>query len=45
MSLAKQFGKKFWVVLNIVSVFLVKDKSNKTNTEIKIYYGGAYKGD
>ena len=45
MSLVKQSGKKFWIVLNMVLVFLVKGKSNKTNAKIKVYYGGAYKGD
>jgi hypothetical protein len=45
MSLVKQFGKIFWVVLNMVFVFLVEDKSNKTNAKIKVYYGGAYKGN
>jgi glycosyltransferase involved in cell wall biosynthesis len=45
MSLIKYFGKKLWVVLNFLFIFLVKEKSNKTNENIRIYYGGAYKGD
>jgi glycosyltransferase involved in cell wall biosynthesis len=45
MTLVKQFGKKLWVAVNLVLVFLAKDKSNKTNAKIRVYYGGAYKGD
>jgi len=45
MILVKWFGKKFWVIFNAGFIFLVKDKPNKASTKIKVYYGGAYKGD
>lgn len=45
MKLVKWIGKKFWSILNKIFVVLAKVKPNKTNSEIKVYYGGAYKGD
>lgn len=45
MNFLKIFGKKFWVISNKFLVFLVKDKSSERNSEIKVYYGGAFGGD
>lgn len=45
MNIIKFFGKKFWVITNKFLVVLVKNKSNKSNSKVKVYYGGAYGGD
>jgi glycosyltransferase involved in cell wall biosynthesis len=45
MNIVKLFAKILWVITNKLFVVLVKAKSNDTNSKIKIYYGGAFKGD
>jgi len=45
MKIVKRTGKKLWVLFNSAIVYLAKNNSNINNSGIKIYYGGAYKGD
>jgi len=45
MHFIKFFGKKLWALTNKLLVVLVRNKPNIVNSKIKVYYGGAYKGD
>jgi glycosyltransferase involved in cell wall biosynthesis len=45
MNIIKSLSKILWVMINKLFVVLVKAKSNDANSKIKIYYGGAHKGN
>ena len=45
MKIVKQTVKKFWVLFNSTVVCFAKANSGINKSDIKVYYGGAYKGD
>jgi glycosyltransferase involved in cell wall biosynthesis len=45
MKIIKHVGKKLWILLNSAIVFLAKKNPTISKSDIKVYYGGAYKGD
>lgn len=45
MKIIKRAGKKIWILLNSALVFFAKKNPTTSKSDIKVYYGGAFKGD